>query len=124
MDSRRRQPQAGRECRRGAARGRLHPHARRASRRRPRAARSAELPQARYFCLNAERYRRRIESHVTYGRLDAALATAALWCERSQLDLEPELTRARVELAAGHYRAAHDRAISAIRARDCPAALA
>ena len=82
------------------------------------------MSQTRYFCLNAERYRRRIESHVTYGRLDAAVATAALWCERSPLDLEPELTRARVELAAGHYRAAHDRAIAAIRTRDCPAALA
>ena len=74
--------------------------------------------------MDADRFRRRIESHVANGRFDAALAAAAAWCERSPALLEPELTHARVELAADRYRAAHARATAAIRARECPPALA
>lgn len=74
--------------------------------------------------MDAGRYRRRIESHVAAGRLDAALAAATLWCERSPSLLEPALTLARVELATGRYRAAYERSVAAIRTRECPPELA
>lgn len=74
--------------------------------------------------MHAERYRRRLDGHVSQGRLDAALAVLASWQASAPHDLEPELLRARVELVSGHYIAARARFLAAVRERAVPPALA
>ena len=56
--------------------------------------------------------------------MDAARATLAAWRAQAPVALEPELLLARLELTADRYRAAHVRALAAIRERACPPELA
>jgi len=56
--------------------------------------------------------------------MDAARATLAAWREQAPVALEPELLLARLELKGDRYRAARDRALAAIRERECPPELA
>ncbi len=74
--------------------------------------------------MQPDRYRRRLESHLALGRYEAALATLCAWRERAPELLEPELLHARIDLARGRLRAARERALSAVRTRDCPPELA
>lgn len=74
--------------------------------------------------MRAERRRRRIDGHVSQGRLDAALVILDSWQAESPRDIEPELLRARVELLGGRYVAARTRFLAAVRERAVPSALA
>lgn len=74
--------------------------------------------------MRTERRRRRIDGHVSQGRLDAALAVLDSWQTESPRDIEPELLRARVELLGGRYTAARSRFVAAVRERAVPPPLA
>ncbi|HWU52233.1 MAG TPA: hypothetical protein VN153_05390, partial [Tahibacter sp.] len=67
--------------------------------------------------MRDERRRRRIDGHVSQGRLDAALVILDSWQAESPHDIEPELLRARVELLGGRYVAARTRFLAAVRDR-------
>lgn len=74
--------------------------------------------------MRDERRRRRIDGHVSQGRLEAALVILDSWQAGSPRDIEPELLRARVELLSGRYVAARARFLAAVRDRVVPASLA
>ncbi len=74
--------------------------------------------------MSIERHRRRIDGHVSQGRLDAALVILDRWQAELPRDIEPELLRARVEFLSGHYIAARTRFLAAVRERAVPPPLA
>jgi len=74
--------------------------------------------------VSIERHRRRIDGHVSQGRLDAALVILDRWQSESPRDIEPELLRARVEFLSGHYVAARHRFLAAVHERAVPPQLA
>ena len=74
--------------------------------------------------MRDERRRRRIDGHVSQGRLDAALVILDSWQAESPHDIEPELLRARVELLGGRYVAARTRFLASVRDRAVPPLLA
>jgi tetratricopeptide (TPR) repeat protein len=74
--------------------------------------------------VREERRRRRLDGHVSQGRLDAALVVLDSWQAESPRDIEPELLRARVELLGGRYVAARARFLAAVRERAVPPSLA
>lgn len=74
--------------------------------------------------MHTERRRRRIDGHVSQGRLDAALALLDSWQTESPHEAEAELLRARVELLGGRYVAARSRFLAAVRERAVPPPLA
>jgi tetratricopeptide (TPR) repeat protein len=74
--------------------------------------------------MRSDRRRQRIASHVAHGEYRSALATPDAWRAREPDLLETELLHARIDLGRGRLRAATERAVPAIRTRDCPPALA
>lgn len=74
--------------------------------------------------MTSERYRRRLQTHVSEGRLVAALGVIALWREKEPASLEVELMHAHIDLLLGKYRQANDRALASVESLNCPPELA